>query len=291
MSTLNLAYLVNWTALRERCSGSGCHVRTFNRSTLARKHGVRIGKNWYCCPECFRDGVEARVQEVILAAEHRRAAHSLRLPLGLLLVSRGCITHDQLRLAIERQVDRRKSLAEVLCELCYATERQITEATATQWGCPVYASQGKLGEIQARIPTSLMRLVAMAPVHHAPATNRLLIGFVRGVDHRALRTVEIMTGCMTEPCFITATECRETIHNLSGRNIEVTFDRISSTIDIANIVQSYAFQIGADEALFAMCNGLLWARLNRETQPTDLVFSISGNERSNAEFDDEFSGT
>jgi hypothetical protein len=274
MSSLSLGRLVSWTALGGRCAGEDCHVRNLSRSFLARKNGIRIGESWYCCPRCFRHGVEARVRELMLTTEHRAAAHPLRLPLGLLLVSRGCITNHQLRAALERQVDRGGCLGDILRELRYATERQIAEATATQWGCPVYAAKVKTSEIQARIPTALLRLATMAPVFHATPANRLLIGFVRGIDHHALRSVELMTGCLTEPCFITASECWETIQNLTGRNIEVSFDRVASVSEAANIVESYAFQVDADEARFAICNGLLWVRLSREAQPTDLLFSV-----------------
>jgi hypothetical protein len=291
MSSLNLSHLVNWTALREQCSGNRCHVRNLSHSLLGRKNGVRIGESWYCSPECFRDGVENRLWELRHAEEHRSVAHRLRLPLGLLLVSRGCITNQQLRIAVERQRDRKGSLGEILCDLQYATERQVTEARATQWGCPVYSAKIKLTEIQARIPTALLRLAAMAPVYHATAANRLLIGFVDGIDHHALHTVEEMTGCLTEPCFITSSECRDSIHNLSGRNIEVSFDRVSSVAETANIVQSYAFQIAANEARFAICHGLLWVRLNRETQPTDLMFSVSHDKLTKTEFADDFLGS
>ena len=40
-----------------------------------------------------------------------------RLPLGLLLLSRGCISHAQLQLALERQRERGGALGDVLCEL------------------------------------------------------------------------------------------------------------------------------------------------------------------------------
>ena len=275
-SGLNATRLVNWAALKETCSGSGCHIRNFSRSLLARKYGVRIGESWFCGPDCFLEGVEIRVRELRRLGEFRAVPRSLRLPLGLLLVSRGCITKDQLRVAVEQQHSEGRALGEILCELRFATERQVAEATATQWGCPFYSAKVNSGEIQARIPSTVLRLAAMAPVYHAAATNRLLIGFVKGIDHTALRTIEEMTGCLTEPCFITASECQENIRSLTGRSIEVNFDRVSSVVEMANIVQSYAFQIGADEARFAICCGLLWVRLNRDCQPTDLLFSLAG---------------
>src|SRR5271167_3343663 len=97
MGSLNPTRLVNWTALKETCSGSGCHIRNLSRSFLARRNGVRIGNCWFCGADCFREGVEIRIRELQQSGEFRKVPRTLRLPLGLLLVSRGYITKDQLR--------------------------------------------------------------------------------------------------------------------------------------------------------------------------------------------------
>ncbi len=60
---------------------------------------------------------------------------------------------------------------------------------------------------------------------------------------------------------------------------DVTFDRVSSVVEVANIIRSYAFQIGAGQARIGICRDHVWARLVRDDCPTDLVFS---NCRDNA---------
>jgi hypothetical protein len=51
---------------------------------------------------------------------------------------------------------------------------------------------------------------------------------------------------------------------------------VLSPAEMANIVRSYAFQIGANEARLALCRNQLWARLMRDGHPTDMLFALSG---------------
>lgn len=276
MTNLQLTHWVNRIGLQDKCAREGCRRTALRSSLLARRRGIRLSEAWFCGADCFREGVESQIRTLKQAPTRGREEHASRIPLGLLLVSRGCITSDQLRLARAQQQARGGALADILCELRFANERQVADAAATQWGCPVYSAKTMPSDIGAHIPALLMRLIAMAPVYYAPRANRLLIGFVHGIEHRVLRTIEHMTACLTEPCFITASECAEQIGSLTGRNTEVTFERVSSPAEMANIVQSYAFQIGADEARMALCHNHLWARLTREGHPTDLLFALAG---------------
>jgi hypothetical protein len=203
----------------------------------------------------------------------------------LLLLSRGCITHTQLQIALAQQRARGGSLGDILCELNFATERQVAQAAATQWGCPLFAAPANFSDLAVRIPSTLMKLIVMVPVHYVPGLNKLLVGFVHAIEHKVLRTIEEMTSCVAEPCFIMASQCRENIRMLSDRNLEVRFEHASSTNDMAGIIQSYAFQIGADEARLGLCRDYVWARLNRGNSPTDLLFSLSGNSVDSISFD------
>ena len=71
---------------------------------------------------------------------------------------------------------------------------------------------------------------------------------------------------------------------MAGRNLEVIFERATAPTEMANIVQSYAFQIGADEARLALCRNHIWARLKREGRPTDLLFTVSDGYAPSPEF-------
>ena len=284
MSSLQLAHLIRWTGFQEQCAREGCRTTGLRKSLLACKGGIRLGGDWFCSPDCFRDGVECRIRALRDAAAAVPPRHDSRMPLGLLLVARGCITSAQWRMAQEQQLASGGTMAGILREMHIATEREVAAAVATQWGCPVYSANLQPSQIEAHVPSVLMRMLAMAPVHYSPRSNRLMVGFVHRIEHRVLRTIEDMTSCLTEPCFITASQCEEQIHRLTGRSLEVSFERVTSPMEMANIVQSYAFQIGADEARLALCQNHIWARLKREGRSTDLLFTLADGDAQSPEF-------
>lgn len=285
MSTLNLPTLVNWKGWRETCSRRGCRTGWLRHSWLPRIPGMRIGEDWYCCPECFRCGATERIRKLQDLALRRSAPHRSRIPLGLLLVTRGSITKEQWRQAEERQKQTGGTLGKAVCDLRFTGEREVAAAAAAQWGCLVYSSPALQPEIRAHIPTPLMRAAMMAPVFQAPANRRLLVGFAHAVDHALLGTLEEMTSCASEPCFITASECERCIQALAGRHSEVVFERALPLLEIANIVVSYAQETSADEARFGFCQDFLWTRLNRNNQPTDQLFALRDEPSNSARTD------
>ena len=274
MSSLNLAHFVNWTALKERCAGEGCSVTLLRHSLMARRTGIYLEDKWLCSAGCFRGGVESSVRELQDVALKTKPQRVQRIPLGLLLLTRGYISAEQLRTAEELQRHQGGELGEILCQLGFANEREVSEAVATQWGGSVYSAKTCPSGIEAQVPAALMEMLSMVPVYYVAAANKLLIGFVHGIDHAALESVEKMTSRRTEPCFITAGDCSRRIRQLAGRNLEVRFERMSSPSEIAGIVQSYAFQIGAERVRLVICGGHLWVRLNRNQHPTDLLFGL-----------------
>ena len=274
MSTLNLPALVNWKGWRETCSRRGCRTTWLRHSWRPGTPGMRIGENWYCSSECFRFGTTERLRKLQDLAMRRSAPHRSRVPLGLLLVTRGSITKEQWRRAEEMQKQTGGTLGKALCNLRFTGEREVAAAAAAQWGCLVYSSPALQPDIRAHIPSPLMRAATMAPVYQSPANRRLLVGFVHAVDHALLGTMEEMTSCATEPCFITASECERCIQAQAGQHTEVVFERALPVVEIANIVESYALQTSADEARFGVCQDFLWTRLNRDNRPTDLLFAL-----------------
>ncbi len=288
MSVLNnIGYLLDWRNLRELCGCEGCNVSILRRPLTGRKTGIRLGKDWYCSEECFGRAVEVRIRQLQESACKEIPQPESRLPLGLLLLSRGCISQAQLQLAHKRQSERGGALGDILCELNFATEQEVMAAAATQWGRPVFTPKSRIREVQTRVPGAWMELYSMAPVYYAVATNKLFVGFVYRIEHDVLRTIEEVTSCITVPCFITARDCRQAIRDLASMNngTDVTFDQVSSVPEIANIIRSYAFQIGSDQARIGICRDYVWARLIRDDCPTDLVFSNWRNNHGNRETD------
>ena len=277
MNVFSVGILAPLRNLRDTCAGKDCRVSRLRNPLMNRKTGIRLGNEWFCGDECFRQVLEIRIRQMRKIASTKGPRRKSRLPLGLLLLSRGCITNAQLAAALDQQRQLGGTLGQILCEMNFVTEQEVASAAATQWGCPVFRPKSSLGQVQARIPTALMNMYTMVPAHYSVSSNKLLVGFVHRIEHQVLQTIEDITCCITEPCVITCGHFRETIYHSVAHSNDVTFDGISSAAEIARIAQSYASQIGAEEARIGVCRDYVWVRLNREDYPTDLLFSISGD--------------
>jgi hypothetical protein len=198
------------------------------------------------------------------------------MPLGLLLVSRGILTPEQLALTLAKQQTETLNLGDAAQRLGFATVEQITAAVASQWSCPVFPISGRTLSIPVRVPLPLLEAFEMLPVHFVATDRRLTIGFVTRVEYQVLSIVERITGCDTVPCFITAPEYYGAIQQMvcSVRDNEIVLDRPMHAPDVARMSRNYLCQLAGSEVRFGMYRENLWIRIWNSRQETDLVFQV-----------------
>ena len=70
--------------------------------------------------------------------------HKHRIPIGLLMLSQGWITQEQLRRALDaqREAGGKARIGKWLMQQCNLSEEQVTRALSMQWGCPVLSFSG-----------------------------------------------------------------------------------------------------------------------------------------------------
>jgi Type II secretion system (T2SS), protein E, N-terminal domain len=264
-------------SLAPKCASERCHPRS--RFSLSfRSEGISIDNDWYCGPECFEEAAESQIarlcagRKLKLKLEPRKP----RMPLGLMMLSLGHITSEQLQLALEHQRQNGGRIGEVLIALGFANQAGITAALAAQWGHPVLSLQNRELQEPHQIPTRLMELYSMLPIHFVAQTNKLVIGFAELVENRILSTIETMLECRVIPCFITRDDFESQLQcvRLRSYNEQVVFDQATSIHEIARIVQSYAWQINAMSTSFGMCSDYVWSRLQGPRVAVDLLSRI-----------------
>jgi hypothetical protein len=221
----------------------------------------------YCRTECL----ELALIEVFGRTRHipRHAAiASHRIPLGLLLLSRGQLTAEQLRAALTAQ--RSAGYGKIgawLQELGFTTELEVTAALARQWSCPVLRSAlGKIGTSHfPSIPRLLLESFQMMPVDLVEASGKLLVAFSEGIDHTALYAIEQMLGYHTESCLVSPSTLQKSLQALAHRSVskDVILDRVQDPAECAHIIGSYTARIHAEEIRMARCGKHLWVRLER----------------------------
>jgi hypothetical protein len=199
-----------------------------------------------------------------------------RLSLGLVMLSRGYLTPEQLRTASNQSQRRKEPFDATLLRMELATEKQITAARSAQWGYPVLGQENIGHTVQSDIPRALLVSCSAVPLHYSKVAKRILLGFVYRIEHSVLESIEQMTGCRVEPCFITATDLAEQNERLTPipRYREVFIDDPESPEKMARILGQAAVEIDAEEAEFAQCRDHIWARLKGKSGVTDVIFRM-----------------
>ncbi len=204
-------------------------------------------------------------------------AHSSRVPLGLLLLSREILTSEQLKLALAHQQLAGVDFGVAAQQLGFATQEQVTAAVAAQWACPVFSLGDRPPQVQVRIPRLLIETYEMLPVHYAENERHLMIGFVRNVQHQLLYTIKHITSCAVAPCFITAREYALYLNARSAQSPddqELVVDQISGSAEMARVTANYVDQLAVDRMRLGKCRDYVWARLWGRKRETDLLFRV-----------------
>lgn len=213
-----------------------------------------------------------------MAAQGKSAkTHSSRVPLGLLLLARGILTSEQLRLALDHQRSTELDFGNAVQQLGFATQEQVTAAVAAQWACPVFPLGDRPLQVQMRIPRQLLELYEMLPVHYAESERRLMIGFVRNVQNQVLSAIGHITSCTVVPCFITAREYELHLNSPSTpflRDRETVFDQIREISEMAQVIKNQVSQLVAERVRLGKCRDYLWARIWGRDQEMDLLFRV-----------------
>ena len=271
------AWITALKVITSRCGS--CDRSLALRRLSARKAGIRMHGSWYCSSRCFRWAAEQEVLRLLKPATEQ-PAHVSRMPLGLNLINHGLLTIEQLKKATDEQKEAGGEIGELLVRQGSVSEKQVTAVRAAEWGCPVFAVPKHPMRIGINVPSTLMRIYSMIPVHYVVTTNLLLVGFVHNVEYGLLYAIEQITGCETKPCFVTPSDFQTQMQQQqkeleqpgSTPARELKFESIQTPAEIARILCTSGVEIEADEAFIGKCKEYLWARLKSGPQAVDLLF-------------------
>jgi len=266
-----------WQKWAPKCANLNCLTTSLLQTINRRHEGMSVDGRRYCSGDCFEQALKEMVKEVLNSQGKPAKAHSSRLPLGLLLLQRGILTAEQLKLALARHKSSSgTNFGDVVQQLGFASEEQVTAAVAAQWACPVFALGDKRLENELRIPRLLLELYGMIPVHYSESDRRLMIAFVSSVQHQVLYTIGHVTSCTVAPCFITAREYELQLNSPSTflRDHETVFEQILEPHGMARLIRDYVIKLGAEHFRLGHCRDYFWSRISGSKGETDLLFRV-----------------
>ena len=271
------AWAAGFRVITSRCES--CHRSLALRHLSSLKAGITMQGCWYCSSACFKEAAEKKLSD-LLSTGQEQVNHVTRMPLGLILISRSLVTAEQLREATDEQKETGGEIGEILVRHGFVSEKQVTGVRAVQWSCPVFSAPKHPIQTEIQIPSVLIQLYSAVPLHYVPRTKHLFVGFVHGVEYGLLYAIEQMTGCNTQPCFVTSSDfeiqmqLREQMQEQCDDTTpkELTFESVQTPVEMAQILCSHGVDIEADEAIISRCREYIWARLKYGAKAVDLFF-------------------
>ncbi len=180
-------------------------------------------------------------------------ATDTKLRLGELLVNRGAITDEQLRLALEHQQQSNNSLllGEVLQKLKFCTEEQIMESLAAAYGVPFARISPKVADpkVMDVLPREFLEKHGVLPLFKI--RKRLTLAVSEPANVFLLEEVGRMTGCEILVVCAASHDLKATLENhLPSANVFVIDDILDENAagDLSLVEDKVVDDIGDLEA-------------------------------------------
>ena len=270
---------MNSQGQQEKCQNPLCsNAKRSWLWRLQRPRGIWLNTAWYCSAECFEQGAIEVFSRFNLRMERARSAR-YRLPLGLLLLSKGLITGQHLQEALKAQRESQTGrLGQWLRQQGIVSEEQVTAALGVQWGIPVFhlAQSSGFAECARMTPLPIMESSRMALIHYLPTSRSLYVAFSDGIDFAALRALEQMLDCNTQPCVIGESEMAEAMEAIRQlpRPSETMLDCPRDSTKLAATTREWAESNDADKVRAVLAPEYIWARLENSSVLGHLLFRL-----------------
>lgn len=248
-----------------RCSNPSCASGWLQ---LWRKRRVPVIEGgWLCSPECTR----ARMED-LLAREQAGAApagaYRHRVPVGLILLTRGWISHEHLRDALKAQREGcEMRLGEWLVANRGLKEAQLAHALGLQWSCPVFSLEKHGGGPPVTVvPRLLSESFGFVPLR-LTSSGLLYLAFEDRIDHSLTLAIERVTGLRVESGLLPATEfCAARERHRRGRFARARVIEAGSLPLLAEAFAKHIEKQKPAEAHLARLRDLFWLRMWRRPE-------------------------
>jgi len=226
----------------------------------------------------MRQGVERFFRRFNLSSARCRPLR-YRQPIGLLMHSRGLITDEQLKTAVQAQKEAGSGrLGEWLIHLGATTEEQVTATLSLQWGCPVFPLEQKAHFLQWSFmaPYPILNAARVVVAHGQPSSHTYYLAFADGIDHTLLRSFEAMYQCEAKPCVAQGSTLNSALVQIEAAGVPPTTvaDCEYHPQPLAQTLQQAVEAQDAESLRIVSCAGFHWVRLQHAETFHHILFPI-----------------
>jgi hypothetical protein len=253
---------------RPRCANASCR-----RSWLGflKDHRRPIFEDrWACSAHCLRALVDIAIRRESPTAHISEFEHSHRIPLGLILLTRGWITQFQLQHALAMQRQTGGLLGRWLIEECGISEERILHALAVQWRCNVFSLHNFHPQQMAfAAPREVIERIALLPLRvssHGP----LRLAFADRPNPAAAFALQRMTGLEVQSGLLSHTDWKMAHRALlQCRPIRCSLEHLSNRETLSRRIASDLTGMAPRASRLVRIQDLFWLRMWLEGPAVD----------------------
>jgi hypothetical protein len=243
------------------CANPSCHSGWLR---LWRSRSAPVFEGGWCCSEACTHVVVGMALEREMDGRGSAAEnHRPRLPLGLVMLERGWITHHQLRGALEAQkLAGGGRLGHWLAAKQGVSAALVTRALGLQWSCPVLPLEfHDLEGLTPLVPRLFIDAFGALPLRVA-ASSILYLGFEDRLDPALALAVERITGLRVESGVVEEPRFRSAhARMLKARFPAVELIEAASEPALAHAIARALERVQPVEARLARVHDCLWLRM------------------------------
>jgi hypothetical protein len=244
--------LDRWTQI---CGNAEC--RTGWLQIWRSRSTPRLEGAWACCAACMEVITTEAVNRSIADWQQGTARRELLMPLGLVLLSRGWITRDELKAALDAQRQQGCGrIGEWLCRLSALSQTSLAKGLAAQWNCTALTSlTSGIERADGVVPAALLDAYGLALVRDT-TTSRLFLAGSSRAECAAARALEHMLNVPVEPAFLEDAVWLEHTRK-TGEGSPATPPALGAVVEIARALERCA----ARDARIVRIHNHLWLRM------------------------------
>jgi Type II secretion system (T2SS), protein E, N-terminal domain len=248
---------------RKNCGNTEC-ASTWTAPWRNRRRPIFEGQ-WGCSGRCVLAIVKAAINREMGEGEGEVAAtpHRHRVPLGLVMLAQGWITHPQLRQALEAQrANGRGRIGDWLVAECGLETEQITRGLSMQWSCPVLSMKGFEPEAMAlAVPRVFVEEFGVLPLRVA-GQRILYLAFEEQLDASVALAVEQIAELKVESGLMDGPQFREAQATLMQCNaVDANIEGVTSMVSLAARITAILEQKQPVAARLVRLRQYYWLRL------------------------------